>query len=67
MKKGKLVFPEKGDRVIDDAGNVGIVCDSTDPHNIYVEYENENGGGGYYCIVPSCAEYDPLRGLDSVA
>ena len=44
VKTDKLVFPDKGDRVIDDDGCVGTVIRATDPHNIFVEYDN--GGSG---------------------
>ena len=52
-----------GGKVVDDDGYIGVVIEASDPHNIFVKYDN--GGSGYYCIVPSCAEYDPLRLIDS--
>lgn len=58
-------------RVQDDNGNVGLVKECDDMHNIFVEYDT--GGSGYYCVVIGCKEkrlndgsdlrslhYDPL-------
>ena len=60
-----------GMRVQDNEGNVGIVKECEDIHNVLVEYDN--GGSGLHCLVEGCADtktindeqfeipyYDPL-------
>ena len=52
-----MAFKNK-DIVYDKTFNViGTVMDDEDPHNIYVEYEDD-GGTGLYCTVKNCDDYD---------
>lgn len=48
-----------GDTVKDSDGTVGKVIESSDSHNIFVQFDN--GGSGLYCVVPTCNHYDPLQ------
>jgi hypothetical protein len=59
---GELVqkVPPVGTTVTDSVGNVGVVRCSVDPHNVWVDFNND-GGSGLYCIVPGCEEYDGLK------
>ena len=46
---------QKGMKVIDNDGDIGIVTECEDAHNIMVEYEN--GGKGLHCLVEGCELY----------
>ena len=35
----------------------GIVDELDDIHNVYIKFD-DYGGGGLYCLDPSCDEYD---------
>lgn len=49
---------EIGDYVYDPFMNAyGLVKVVEDIHNILVEYDD--GGGGLYCMDPTCEEFDP--------
>ncbi len=43
---------KKGMKVIDGDGDIGIITESQDAHNVIVEYEN--GGKGIHCLVEGC-------------
>jgi hypothetical protein len=43
-----------GMRITDNDGNVGIVKDCDDLHNVFVEYDN--GGSGFHCLIEECIE-----------
>lgn len=45
---------EIGMEVMDEHGDIGIVTECDDPHNILVEYGN--GGKGLYCLSPNCED-----------
>lgn len=41
-----------GKKVIDNDGNIGIIKEWGDLHNVFVEYEG--GGSGLHCIIEYC-------------
>ena len=41
-------------QVVDKEGDVGIVKEANDPHNIVVDFGN--GGSGLYCLVIGCEQ-----------
>ena len=41
-----------GMKVIDNDGDIGIITQCEDPHNVIIRYDNE--GVGIYCLVESC-------------
>jgi hypothetical protein len=43
-----------GMQVVDKEGDVGIVKEANDQHNIVVDFGN--GGSGLYCLVIGCEE-----------
>lgn len=43
-----------GMEVMNEYGDIGIITECDDPHNILVEYGN--GGKGLYCLVPNCED-----------
>lgn len=45
----------KGMPVIDNDGDVGIVTDCEDPHNVVVEYDND--GRGIHCLAVDCEAF----------
>ncbi len=45
---------KEGDKVMDEDGDVGIVTDAKDLHNIEVDYEN--GARGISCMVENCED-----------
>jgi hypothetical protein len=61
MNNKTEILPEdiyNGMEVIDDDGLTGVVIDSSDTHNVYVDYRS--GSMGLYCLDKNCDEYDPL-------
>lgn len=51
-----------GTRVIDEDGNIGVIEEVRDLHNISVKYEN--GGYGIHCQIEGCDFYDPIKILN---
>lgn len=52
------------DKVRDEDGNIGIIEEADDPHNIVVRYlptEESLGGVGLYCVVEGCKLYTYLE------
>lgn len=52
-----------GMRVFDKDGEVGIIDECNDIHNVYVLFKTETGfttGAGLYCLDHTCEEYTPL-------
>lgn len=47
------------DLVQDKDGNIGIITEFKNEHNVFVRYLSCNGAG-MYCINKDCAEYDSL-------
>lgn len=43
---------QKGMKVIDNDGDIGIITQCEDPHNVIIRYDNE--GVGIYCLVEGC-------------
>lgn len=43
---------QKGMKVIDNDGDIGIITECEDAHNVIVEYENE--GKGIHCLAEGC-------------
>ena len=43
---------KKGMKVIDGDGDIGIITECEDAHNVIVQYENE--GVGIHCLVEDC-------------
>jgi preprotein translocase subunit YajC len=43
---------QKGMKVIDNEGDIGVITECEDAHNVIVEYENE--GKGIHCLVEGC-------------
>lgn len=41
-----------GMKVMDDDGDIGIIKECDDAHNVLVEFPN--GGTGIYCLVSNC-------------
>jgi hypothetical protein len=64
----KLQFSEiqKGMRVKDSHGNIGIVKKHKDIHSILVKFEKLGGGGyGFYCLDSKDERfYDPLYKIE---
>lgn len=59
-------IPEVSDIVVDDNGDIGIVKDVQDLHNVIVIYPNEipdNDGAGLWCLDPSCSDSEHYGGL----
>lgn len=58
---------EKGQKVKDLEGYMGVIVDATDPHNIQVDFGPPDKIGpcgiGLYCVVPGCDMYDPLEAI----
>jgi hypothetical protein len=54
------------DIVIDDDGDIGIIVDDSDSHNIVVKYLSCKGCG-FYCIDSSCDKYDSDLRLHTTA
>ena len=54
--KNKLSYGDIkiGMQVMDDNGDIGVITECEDQHNILVEYGN--GGKGLYCLVEDCEE-----------
>lgn len=50
----------KGDKVIDLQGDIGIIDQIDDIHNIWVKLENGNDMG-VYCLEKDCDCYHPLN------
>ena len=46
---------QKGMKVIDNDGDIGIVTECKDAHNINVKYKN--GGAGLHCLQEGCEEF----------
>lgn len=49
-----------GMMVADDEGNIGVVKNHKDIHNIVVEYNN--GGSGLHCLVKDCCDTKTING-----
>ena len=49
---------QKGMKVIDNMGDVGIITECEDAHNVIVEYEND--GKGIHCLVEGCELFGSL-------
>ena len=47
---------KKGMKVVDNAGDIGIVTECEDAHNVIVQYEND--GRGIYCLVEDCELFE---------
>ena len=43
-----------GMQVMDEDGDIGIIKECFDAHNILVEFQN--GGTGFYCLAPNCED-----------
>jgi hypothetical protein len=50
----------KGMKVMDDEGNIGIVKEHDDIHNVLVKFKN--GGSGLHCLVEGCFELATMNG-----
>jgi len=55
----KKIKVKKGDKVIDEFGNIGIVKKAKDIHNILVK--RIGGGKGFYCLDEDCYMFRDLN------
>lgn len=65
LKNNRLSFTDVyvGMKIIDEDGDVGLISECTDPHNVIVEFIN-NGSKGFYCLIENC-ERDLFYNLKS--
>jgi hypothetical protein len=70
----KSYRPKVGDKVTDSDGDIGVVVEAKDIHNIFVKFPDKSGriGQGFFCLSRSkkcrrphpLGHYDPLFPLD---